>query len=103
MVDIDAWMREPTEADRQFLAFHEANPIVYATLARLARYARQRGRHRLGVKMLWERMRWELTIETDDATSDYKLNNNYHSRYARLLMETEADLAGMFELRALRS
>jgi hypothetical protein len=34
---------------------------------------------------------------------DFKLNNNYHSRYARLIMEREPGLDGFFETRGLRS
>ena len=30
---------------------------------------------------------------------DFKLNNNYVSRYARLIMAQEADLEGVFETR----
>lgn len=93
-----------TEGDRKFLEFHRDNPNVYKVLAAFARRAKQLGRHRrLGVRMLWERMRWELLIETRDPHSDYKLNDHYHSRYARLLMQQEQDLWNIFELRELRS
>lgn len=53
--------------------------------------------------MVWERARWEFVMGTDDQSSDFKLNNNYHSRYARLIMEQEDDLDGFFDLRELRS
>jgi hypothetical protein len=69
----------------------------------LARQARKKGRQRLGIRMLWERMRWEMMIETEDATSDFKLNDHYHSRYARMLMANDPDLKGLFELRDLKS
>lgn len=57
----------------------------------------------MGIAMLWERMRWELTVETDsvDLGDDFKLNNNYRSRYARLIMNNEPDLAGFFDIRRL--
>jgi len=89
-------------ADRAFQAFHEANPAVYAALVRLARQANQQGRERGGMKMLWEVMRWERYLVTDDPTG-FKLNNNYTSRYARLIMESEEDLAGFFETRELHA
>lgn len=100
-----AFSSAPDESltEQRFQSFHRDNPIVYATLVRLARYARKRGRVRIGIRMLWERMRWELSIETHDATSDYKLNDHYTSRYARLLDRCEPDLRGMFEIRTLRS
>ena len=38
---------------------------------------------------------------TTDEHSGFKLNNNYRSRYARLIMEQEADLEGVFQIREL--
>lgn len=90
------------DIERAFLAFHEANPEVYATLARLAREAVAAGRTRIGMKMLWEVMRWEMYITTKDGESEFKLCNNYHALYARVLMMQEPDLAGLFEIRGHR-
>jgi hypothetical protein len=90
-----------TPLDRKFFDFHEHNPGVYRELVRLARQAKQAGRDRIGVKMIWEVVRWNIFIRTTD--EQYKLPNNYHSRYARLIMMQEKDLAGIFELRELRS
>jgi hypothetical protein len=87
----------------EFAGFHERNPIVYRTLVRLARQARARRRDKIGIAMLWERMRWELTVEVDtpDLGDSFKLNNNYRSRYARLIMAQEKDLEGFFDTRRL--
>jgi hypothetical protein len=100
-IDFESPAARETRPDREFREFHERNPRVYATLVRLAREARARGKQRIGAKMLWERMRWELTLETDDPA--FKLNNNHCSRFSRLLMQQEPDLAGIFETRELRS
>lgn len=94
------------EADRtieaRFLAFHTRNPAVYRELMRLARQAHERAAH-VGIAMLWERLRWSVVVEgLPDAAEAFKLNNDYRSRYARLLMNENADLAGLFEVRALR-
>jgi hypothetical protein len=86
-----------------FLAFHEANPWVYRALVRLARDLHRRGRKRIGIGMLFEVLRWQHSLATVDQASDFKLNNNYRSRYARLIMDREADLAGIFETRRLTS
>lgn len=81
-----------------FEQFHADNPRVYGTLVRLAReWVARTGRHKLGIKTLYERARWEIAIATSDP--DYKLNNNYTAFYARLIMAQERDLAGMFDLR----
>jgi hypothetical protein len=86
----------------RFAAFHAENPQVYSELLRLAREARALGAQRIGIKMLWEVMRWNLTVRIQRADGEFKLNNNYHSRYARML-QREPDLAGCFELRELKT
>jgi hypothetical protein len=89
-----------TTADRAFLKFHRENPKVYETLVRLSRKAKRQGRDRIGIKMLWEVARWEIFLRTTG--DEYKLNNNYHSRYARLIMRKEPDLRGIFAVRQLK-
>jgi hypothetical protein len=59
------------------------------------------GRKRLSIKMLFEVLRWEHLLTTTDP--DFKMNNNYHSRYARLLMDRNPTLRGVFETRELHS
>lgn len=85
----------------KFEKFHASNPHVYAELVRLARQAVAKGRTRFGMKALWEVMRWHFWLNTTD--TDFRLNNNYSSRYARLIMQQEADLRGVFETRELRT
>lgn len=92
-----------TDTERRFFEFHGENPEVYNELVRLARRAVNRGKRRIGIRMLWEVMRWNLTIEVDQGDDEFKLNDHYTSRYARMIMERNSDLAGFFELRTLRS
>ncbi len=88
----------------RFEHFHSENPIVYATLVRFAREWRLARTDRCGVGMLWEVMRWEVSLRGLPATGeDFKLNDHYRSRYARLIMLQEPDLADIFETRILRS
>lgn len=83
---------------KKFEQFHADNPLVYDTLCRLARaWVRRTGRYKLGINSLIERVRWEIAINTNDP--EFKVNNNYAPYYARLIMTTEPDLAGIFELR----
>lgn len=88
------------DLDMDFLAFHSANPQIYDALVRLARQAKAKGRRRAGIGMLWEVLRWEYFISTTG--SQWKLNNNLRSRYARLIMRREHDLTNFFEIRELR-
>lgn len=90
-----------TSIEENFWAFHRANPRVYGALVRLAREARSSGAGKLGMKSLFEVLRWERGVSTRD-WSGFKLNNNYTSYYARLIMHNEPDLRGVFEIRVLR-
>lgn len=82
-----------------FERFHADNPQVYSKLLDLAINAKASGQKQIGIGLLWERLRYYYTIET---TGDsYKLNNNYRSRYARLIMKTEPALQGFFKTREL--
>ena len=78
--------------EQDFWRFHEENPHVYVRLVELARAWRQRrgADSNCGIKMLFEVLRYERGMHTyGDA---FKLNNNYHSYYARLIMLRERDL-----------
>lgn len=88
--------------EEDFSRFHAANPHVYQALRQVALHAARRGR-KVGIKAIYERVRWEYQVETSRQEDAYKLNNNYTSRYARLLMENEPDLAGFFETRRLHT
>ena len=95
--------RREESLDLQFADFHARNPHVYEELVRLAREASQRGHRHLGVGMLWEVMRWNALFRVAHGAAEFKLNNNFRSRYARLVMEREPDLADVFETRELTS
>ena len=94
----DAPRPDPRTLEQRFRDFHAAHPDVYDELARLARRALADGRKRIGIKMLWEVVRWQHMCMTA-TDGEYKLNNNYHAFYARLLMRQEPDLRGIFEIR----
>lgn len=87
---------------QDFERFHAANPHVYDELVRLARLYRARVGTFPGVKMLWEVARWNLALEIR-AANVWKLNNDFTSRYARLMMDQEPDLADAFETRRLKA
>lgn len=95
----DAPPRKRSIAER-FEDFHRDNPQVYAELLKLAKRAAARGCTRLGIKCLWESVRYNLSVSTY-SPDGYKLNNDFTARYARLLMEQEPELAGLFETRAM--
>lgn len=88
------------DIDEGFLNFHKANPHIYDKLVDLALGARNNGHTSMGMKMLFERLRWHFQIDTT-TKEPFKLNNNYTSRYARLIMKNEPRLAGFFSTRVV--
>ena len=85
-----------------FELFHKLNPHVYRNIVMLARRLKERGRQKTSVWFLVNVLRWEHLMQTQDPSSDYQINNNYLSRYARLIMEREPRLADFFEVRQLK-
>jgi hypothetical protein len=94
---------EPTSSEeirrRRFTEFHRLNPHVYAALRELALKASRAGK-RVGMRCLWERLRWQLEVETVREEGEPKLNDHLAPYYARLLMSRELELAGFFETRS---
>jgi hypothetical protein len=88
--------------DQAFLSFHHANPHVYRTLVGLARKWKDAGHDRCSMNMLFEVLRWDEGLRTQSADG-LKLNNNFRSRYSRLVAANHPDLAHLFETLALAS
>lgn len=93
-----------TSVDDRFEIFHRANPAVYAELVTLARKVRSGGRSHYSITALAQALRWHRDLVTSDTTKaiPFKIDNDYLSRYARLISEQELDLKDFFEFRQLR-
>ena len=59
-----------------FLDFHSKNPHVYRNLKLLSSQVRKAGRTHIGMKFLFERLRWEYMIGIENPQHIFKLNNN---------------------------
>ncbi len=81
----------------RFNTFHAENPHVLDTLLSLAQEAHTHGFKRIGIGMLYERARWELSLQTQGDV--YRLNNDYRAFYARLIVDADPSLAGLFAMR----
>lgn len=92
--------RSPT-LDERFAAFHAAHPWVYEALEELMTQWVKAGGGPIGVKALFEQLRWSKLGTTND--KPLPLNNNFTSRYARLLRERHPEWADAFQLRSLRT
>lgn len=85
----------------RFEAFHAANPWVLTSLEKLTREHLETGARRLGIGMLWEVIRWKYASATRG--DDFKANNNFRSRYVRLLRDLHPEWSDVFNVRELRT
>jgi hypothetical protein len=86
---------------KKFNKFHSENPIVYRELVRLARVAKVQGLQHYGAKAMLEALRFNLILKCQGYA--FKINNNFTSRYARMISKKESDLRGFFETRKLKA
>jgi hypothetical protein len=95
---------EGSTIQQRFERFHAANPHVYDALVKMARQLKARGHTKYGLAALFEVLRWQRAMETDDVNTDrLKLSNDYRSRYARFIEAHEPDLEGFFSMREIRA
>lgn len=87
----------------RFDAFRAKNPHVEELLVREARNAVAQGWSRIGIDFLYHRLRWVYATKTHRDPGEFRLNDHFTSRYARLLVEQHPELEGLFELRRLRT
>jgi len=95
-------VKAQSQLEEKFLEFHAKHPEVYSALSKFAHQWRDRKGPdaRLGIKMVIERVRWELALGAKDESP--RINNNHSAFYARLLMAQEPALEGMFFLKKQR-
>jgi len=103
VIELTLDFNQPITSREKFEAFHRANPDVLTNLEALAEKLIRRGQKHIGIGYLFEILRYETFLVTNDPDSDLKLNNNYRSRYARLLIERHPEWANTISIRNLRS
>lgn len=79
----------------QFITYHKTHPLVFEIFTKYAHEARRRWSH-FSAKAICERMRWEMNLSID---GEFKLNNNFPSCYARLLIFEDKSFGDFFEIR----
>jgi len=85
-----------------FDEFHENNPAVYAYFKEYAGRAIRAGVKKLSSKLIINRIRWEIFIETV-GNDTYRINDAFTAHYARLYAEDFPAHADKFEFRRIRS
>jgi len=92
---------EPTMSiAERWESWKAANPWVMSTLERLVQQWLDAGHHRVGMKAIWEVLRFQYGTTTGDR---FKANNDFTSRAARDLITLHPEWADAFELRELRA
>ena len=86
--------------DERFAEFHRLNPWVLQNLEALASAWVAKGLKRLSVNMLFETLRHQSGMT---AGIEFRLDNSYRSRYARLMLERHPEWVDSIETRDLPS
>ena len=87
--------------EERFEAFHTANPWVYDALVVLICDWLAAGHRRVGLKAMFEVLRWQYGRSTVGDT--FKCNNDFTSRYARLILRRHPEWSDAIETRELRA
>ena len=91
-----------SEIQRRFHEFHTAHPEVLEALITTLREAKnERGYQKWSIGGAYEVVRWTSPIRVNNFA--FKLNNNFRSRYARMIVDQCPDLDGFIEMRQLKS
>lgn len=93
---------EESKIDRAFDEFHAAHPEVYREFRRAAEQLLGAGIEHYGAGAIFEALRFHSAVNSG-RDGGFKLNNNFRSRYARLLMTEDPRFRDFFETRRLRS
>ncbi len=88
--------------DEKFFKYHKDNPHVLELLLMYTRQVKEAGFDTYSLNTIMNRVRWHVNIETKDIEG-YKMNNNYSSRYARLIVLEAPEFEGFFNNRELQT
>lgn len=103
MTQLDLNYQSPI--DYHFQKFHESHPEVYELIKKLAYDVLRSGVKRYGIRDILGHIRWHFNFDKpqDFSGEQFKINNNYMSRYVRLLVKEFPVFETMFSTRMLRS
>jgi hypothetical protein len=104
-LDLEPLVVPTYEADatiqERFEMFHAENPWVLRAYEKLAADWVAKGNRRLGIGMLTEIIRWQYGRQTTGV--QFKIDNDFRSRYVRVIMERNPGWSTLFETRKLRA
>jgi len=88
--------------DKKFEEYHAANPHVFDSFRKAAYKLKAAGREHFGAKCIMEYIRFQTAVSGADFDG-FKINNNFTSRYVRLLEHEDPEFIGFFQKRAICS
>jgi hypothetical protein len=86
----------------RFEAFHKRNKWVLDALEQLAIRELQEG-FKTSIDYLVHQLRWHYRRSTHRPAGDFKISNDYTSRYARLLLEKNPSLGAIITTKELKT
>jgi len=86
--------------DRAFRKYDVANPHIYRVFVKKVFEAVREGRQNWSARAIFNVIRWNTELRGDD---DFKVNNNYSSRYTRKFESEYPELMGFLRKRKLKS
>jgi hypothetical protein len=87
--------------DNAFQAFHDANPEVWKLFQQFTFLLIDKKFQHYSADAVCHQIRWHTAVVTSDR--DFKLNNNFTSRYARLFHKEYPKHSTFFRTRTLNS
>lgn len=110
-----SWYLAPqSDIERRFVLFDRVNPQIYAALEADALRELAKGTNYIGIGKLCEELRFNQNVITRYGAASgnicasglskeqFKLNNNFRSLYARLIIHRHPELDGVIRLRGRR-
>ena len=81
--------------------YHRDNPQVFEAFKAASVKLKQNGRKHFGAKCIIEYIRFQTAIADKTGRDKFKINNNYTSRYVRLLERERPEFVGFFAKRTI--
>lgn len=86
-----------------FEKFDDENPHIYDMIVRFTQDIQHSGRRKTSISLIIERIRWEVYTSTTTQDVDFKISNDFRSRYVRKLVEDHPEFREMFVMKELRT
>lgn len=97
---VDPIYQPEASIQERYEAWIALNPWVLDVLEVLVARWLAKGHRKVGIKQMWEVVRWQYGETTGDT---FRANNNFHARAARDLIARHPEWAEAIETRSLRA